>query len=85
MAADGVGLSAFYISNVEDYLFRAGNFGRFADNLSRLPRTPRSMMIRSVFRGGPSVSVVQRLDDLMTGLAQGQYRSYLDLYSSGRR
>ena len=85
LAADGVGLSAFYISNVEDYVFRSGGFGRFAENLSRLPRTPRSMMIRSVFRGGPSVSVVQRLDDLLEGVARGQYRSYLDLYSGGRR
>ena len=85
LAADGIGLSAFYISNVEDYLFRSGSFGRFAENLSRLPRTPRSMMIRSVFRGGPSVSVVQRLDELLGGVARGQYRTYFDLYSGGRR
>jgi hypothetical protein len=85
LAADGIGLSAFYISNVEDYLFRSGSFGRFADNLSQLPHTSRSMMIRSVFRGGPSVSLVQRLDDLVEGLAQGQYRNYLELYSSSRR
>jgi hypothetical protein len=85
LSADGLRLSAFYISNVEDYLFRGGSFGRFADNLSRLPRTPQAMMIRSVFRGGPSVSLVQRLDDLIAGVAQGQYRTYLDLYSSGRR
>jgi hypothetical protein len=85
LSADGVGLSAFYISNVEDYLFRSGSFAAFAENLSRLPRTPRSMMIRSVFRGGPSVSVVQRLDDLLTGVAQGQFRSYFELYSGARR
>jgi hypothetical protein len=43
------------------------------------------MLIRSVFRGGPSVSVVQRLDDLMEGLSIGRYRSYLELLSSGQR
>jgi hypothetical protein len=85
LAADGIGVSAFYISNVEDYLFRSGRFGRFADNLSQLPHTSRSMMIRSVFRGGPSVSLLQRLDDLVEGVAHGQYRNYLELYSSGRR
>jgi hypothetical protein len=84
LSAEGVGLSAFYISNVEDYLFRSGSFGRFADNLGRLPRTPQSMIIRSVFRGGPSVSLVQRLDELLAGVAHGQFRSYVDLYS-GRR
>jgi hypothetical protein len=85
LKGEGVGLSAFYISNVEDYLFRGGGFGRFTDNLSRLPRTSQAMIIRSVFRGGPSASLVQRLDDLMTGVAQGHYRSYVDLYTGTRR
>jgi hypothetical protein len=85
LTTDDVALSAFYISNVEDYLFRDDSFGRFADNLSRLPRTPRAMMIRSVFRAGPSVSVVQRLDDLIQGVTQGRYRSYSDLLYGSRR
>jgi hypothetical protein len=79
LAVSGEPLSAFYLSNVEDYLFRDGSFVRFTDNLSRLPRTPRSVVIRSVFRGGPSVSLVQRLDEMMSGVAHGQYRSYFDL------
>jgi hypothetical protein len=85
LAGDGVALSAFYTSNVEDYLFRAGSFGRYVDNLSRLPRTPRTVVIRSVFRGGPSVSLVQRLEELLSGAAHGGFRSYIDLVYGDRR
>ena len=55
-------VSAFYISNVEFYLARDAGFGRFVDNLSRLPRDGRSVMIRSLFGRGSSVSVVQSID-----------------------
>lgn len=59
-------LSAFYTSNVEYYLERAGTFARFADNLSRIPRTSRSVVIRSIFHGG-STSTVQPVDELLAG------------------
>jgi hypothetical protein len=58
-------VSAFYISNVEFYLYRDGRFGRFVENLSRLPHDNRSVMIRSVFGGGSSVSMVQSIDDTL--------------------
>jgi hypothetical protein len=58
-------VSAFYISNVEFYLYRDGRFGRFVENLSHLPRDNRSVMIRSVFGGGASVSLVQSIDDTL--------------------
>jgi hypothetical protein len=65
----GERLSAFYTSNVEFYLERSGAFGRFADNLSRIPRTGRAVVIRSVFGrfGGGSASVVQPVDELLAG------------------
>ena len=84
LAGSGEPLSAIYVSNVEDYLFRTVAFARFSDNLNRLPRTPRSMLIRSMFRGGPSVSQLQRVDELMAGLANGKYRTYSELIY-GRR
>jgi hypothetical protein len=63
----GERLSAFYTSNVESYLQRAGTFGRFADNLSRIPHTSRSVVIRSIFGrfNGGSTSVVQPVDELL--------------------
>ena len=85
LAASGEPLSALYVSNVEDYLFRDGSFVRFADNLGRLPRTPRSVVIRSIFRGGPSISMIQRLDEMMSGISQGHYRNYFDLTHPGYR
>jgi hypothetical protein len=72
-------LSAFYISNVEDYLFREGRFARYVNNVERLPRAPHSVMIRAIFGGGGSVSVLQRVDEFVSDARLGKYRSYWDL------
>lgn len=46
-------VSALYVSNVEMYLFRQGNFGRYAENVRGLPASPRGVIVRSYFgRGG---------------------------------
>ncbi len=45
-------VSAFYVSNVEMYLFRQGNFGKFAENVRSLPARPSSVLIRSYFGRG---------------------------------
>ena len=46
-------VSAFYTSNVEQYLFQFGTFGAFAENVRALPADPSSTIIRSWFiRGG---------------------------------
>ncbi|HLB53657.1 MAG TPA: hypothetical protein VJK71_00945 [Gemmatimonadales bacterium] len=45
-------VSAFYVSNVEMYLFRAGAFPRFAENVRELPAGPSSVLIRSYFGRG---------------------------------
>lgn len=45
-------VSAFYVSNVEMYLFRQGNFARFAENVRGLPSTASSVLIRSYFGRG---------------------------------
>jgi hypothetical protein len=89
MKERGVRLSAIYTSNVEFYLSRGDGFDRFIGNLSRLPRSDRSLVIRSIFPGGfgsveaapgyYSASVVQRVDDLLRGFASGRFRSYGDL------
>ncbi|OFW41701.1 MAG: hypothetical protein A3J28_06750 [Acidobacteria bacterium RIFCSPLOWO2_12_FULL_60_22] len=81
-------LSAFYVSNVENYLFRDGGFGRYMENLNRLPHTDRSVMIRSVFGrfalpesapGYYSSSAVQDFNELLANFSAGKYRTYADL------
>jgi hypothetical protein len=71
LAEQGESLSAFYTSNVEFYLERQGTYSRFVANLSQMPRTSRSVVIRSVFnRGmGGSMSVLQPVDELLSQAA----------------
>jgi len=70
LAARHEQLSAFYASNVEFYLERQGTYERFAANLARMPRTPNSVIIRSIFgRGGGSLSELQPIAELLTEMA----------------
>ncbi len=84
LGAHGEKLSLFYASNVEFYLFREDSFPQFVDNLSRLPRTQRALLIRSVFGGGGrygggSVSMTQNIPELLDGYSRGRYRQYWEL------
>jgi hypothetical protein len=88
MAARGEKLTAFYVSNVEFYLFRQGSFSRFVANLKQLPHAANAVLVRSFFnRGGVlparpgdnSVSQVQSVDELLHGVASGRVRTYADL------
>jgi hypothetical protein len=70
----GESLSAIYASNVEFYLDRDGSYQRFISNLSHMPRTSRTVIIRSIFnRGmGGSMSVVQPVEELLSQFALGR-------------
>src|SRR5262249_40449109 len=57
-------VSAFYVSNVERYL-SGDTYSHFVQNLQALPRTDRSVVIRSIFGGGRSVSVVRTIDEVI--------------------
>ena len=81
-------LSAFYVSNVENYLFRDDGFERYMENLNRLPHTDRSAIIRSIFGrfglpdsvpGYYSTSTVQNLNELLANFSAGKYQTYSDL------
>jgi len=51
------GVSAMYVSNVEMYLFRQGNFGRYVENVRNLPAAAGGVIMRSYFgRGGMMMS-----------------------------
>jgi hypothetical protein len=86
MASRGDQVSAFYVSNVEFYLFNGGGFAKFLDNLSHLPHSNKSLIIRSIFGGlaqtAPgyySASLVQPVDDLLRGYAGGRFHDYREL------
>lgn len=81
-------LSAFYVSNVEFYLFRGGTFPNFAANLGKLPHAPNSVVIRSIFggrSGGPSrpgdasVNRLQAVAELLREFAAGRVGQYGDI------
>jgi hypothetical protein len=89
LSGRGEPVSAFYTSNVEQYLLRDDAFDRFARNVAQLPRTPRSVFIRSYFPYGRShpqwvagylaVQLVQTIDSFVAAQAAGGLRGYLDL------
>ena len=80
-------VSAFYTSNVEQYLFRDGTFGHFAQSVSRFPRTATSVMLRSYFRGNHpqavtgyhSTQITQLIDRFVAVQASGGFGSYYAL------
>ena len=96
VAARGERVSALYVSNVEMYLWRDVSFSTFATNAVRLPRDPRSVIIRSFFGGGfgqshplnrpdhVSTQLVQTLDDFARREARG-WSSYWELVTLGNR
>ena len=84
MTEHGDRLAAFYASNVEMYVFRDEHFPRFVENLRRLPRDRRSLIIRSIFEYSSSTSGVQGVDDLIADFSSGRYRGYWDLVAATR-
>ncbi len=65
MTSRGDRLSAFYISNVETYLY-GDKYSQFVKNVTRLPRDARSVIIRSTFRNSVSSSEVQPATQLVS-------------------
>ena len=64
---------AFYVSNVEMYLFRQGSFPRYAENVRALPTGKDSYIIRSYFgRGRFGFDGVQDLPRVLPGQLSAQ-------------
>jgi hypothetical protein len=87
IATRGERLTAFYVSNVEFYLFGQGAYSRFVTNLRGIPRNKGAVLIRSVFGryssfgrpGDASQSQLHAVEDLIGGYDDGRYRSYGEL------
>ncbi len=83
----GLAVTAYYTSNVEFYLAREDKLGAFMTDLRRLPRDPRAVVIRSVFRfslpqsvpGYASTQLLERMDDLLAAWDAGKIHGYFDL------
>ena len=88
VARRGEKVSAFYISNIENYLFRDGSFPRYMDNVKKLPRTDKSVIIRSIFGGYSlpesvpgyySTQAVQTINELVANCGASRCRGYFEL------
>jgi hypothetical protein len=82
-------VSAIYTSNVEQYLFRGGEFNQFARNLDALPRSSDSVIIRSGMgpyaRGNAySDQLLQPLEAFVTAWQSGRLRSYSEIIAASR-
>jgi len=87
--ARGVTVSAFYVSNVEQYLFEEGLWEQFALNVTALPVTDRSVFIRSVSSrwgySGPfqwadgRASALDPIGGLLKDAEAGRIQDYYDL------
>jgi hypothetical protein len=90
MREHGVQLTAFYASNVEFYLWQAGTFGRWVDNVAALPVAPGAVVIRSYFSNTgrahpssiPGYYATQSLQPISVLLAE-PFQTYWDAVTRG--
>lgn len=85
-------VAAFYVSNVEFYLFGDGRFPLFLENLKSLPVDESSVLIRSVFNhwqrhletlpGYYVTTMMQRIEGLLGLYQERPYRNYWDVVTS---
>ena len=74
-------VAAFYMSNVEEYLFKSGSWGRFARNVSTLPIAGRSMFIRTYFTHTDSGlrTLLDSMQGLLNAFLSGEIETYNDV------
>ncbi len=86
---NGLTVTAFYTSNVEQYLFDNAAFDAFAKNVKKLPINDKSMFIRAVFhmrythparkQDHMSVTLLQQMKVFLKDFDEGLYPSYREL------
>jgi hypothetical protein len=82
-------VTAFYTSNVEQYLFQNGVFSGFAENVRKLPLTEKSFFIRAVpntrfthpaqLPGHRTTTLLQQMTVFLKDFGEGRYQNYTDL------
>ncbi|MDX2044208.1 MAG: hypothetical protein SF097_23570 [Acidobacteriota bacterium] len=85
---NGYTVTAFYLSNVEQYLFQNGVFGDFAENVRKLPLTDKSLFIRAIAGRGPHparqsghrlTTLLQKMTVFLKDYDEKLYSSYYEL------
>jgi hypothetical protein len=86
---NGLTVTSFYTSNVEQYLFDSAVFDGFAKNVRKLPIDDKSVFIRAVFhmrythparkQDHMSVTLLQRMKVFLKDFDEGLYPSYREL------
>lgn len=87
-------ITAFYVSNVEFYLFRQGDdWKHFYDNVATLPLDSSSTFIRSLSQGygfrpgspnGRQVELLCSMQGLLRAYADGKISDYMDMINLSR-
>jgi hypothetical protein len=81
-------VTAFYLSNVEQYLFQDNKFADFANNVRKLPLTEKSLFIRSAsgrinhparLPNHRSATLLQQMTVFLRDFDEGKYPTYPDL------
>lgn len=84
-------VTAFYTSNVEQYLFDGGSFGAFVENVKKLPITEKSLFIRAAagryphparLPGHRLTTILQQIQVFLKDFSQGRYQSYNDVVTT---
>jgi hypothetical protein len=84
LAARDATVTAFYLSNVERYLFdRRTSWRRFYTNVAVLPYDDKSLFIRAILNRPAStlVSLLSPIADLMRAFEEGRIHEYQDVFS----
>ncbi|MEP7307175.1 MAG: hypothetical protein ABJA98_16810 [Acidobacteriota bacterium] len=87
LRAQGGIVSAFYLSNVEQYLFQDRKDRAFYDNLAMLPTTEKSVFIRPYsmrVRGSGDSHPLCAIDDFLSGVRAGRVSSNNDALACAR-
>jgi hypothetical protein len=88
---NGLTVSAFYTSNVEQYLFDGGSFAAFAENIRKLPINDKSLFIRAAagrfphparLPGHRLTTLLQQMTVFLKDFGEGRYQSYYDLITT---
>jgi hypothetical protein len=89
---NGYTVTAFYTSNVEQYLFASGSFAAFVDNVRKLPITDRSLFIRSFpnmrdqhpaqIHGHRLTTLLQKMSIFLKDFDLGLYEDYWKLVTT---
>jgi len=88
--ARGAAVTAFYVSNVEQYLFQDRIWRAFVENVGALPVDATSTIIRACFtrcqfaNGSRSVTLLDSMGALVRDADAGRIETYWDVLARGR-